>query len=165
MGQANREHNFVIASEFTGHLLTTSSLLIAVATFVVGFLSKRRTDRLTRTLTFIREIYERDGPIRKANLELAMWLSHKKSLHPSDLDINEEKTLVVLLDYFDLIADSANRGIVDPEMIVTHLGGKMRSIFLCANEYILSKRGMLNRPNLYNPLESFLVGHVGEREV
>jgi len=151
--------------ELLGHALTAGSLLIAVVTFAASFLSKRRTDRLTRTLDFVRTIYEHDGPIRQANLELALWLSVEKNLDPDSLTEEDEKTLIGLIDYFDLIADSANRGIVDPEMIAIHLGGKMRSVYRQVENYIKSRREMLKRPGIYKPLEDFVVGYVGDRAV
>jgi len=154
------------SQELLGHALTAGSLLIAVATFAIGFLSKRKSDRLNRTWDFIRVICEEDGPIREANLELAEILS---SENPEEIDgyklpDSKRKTLITLLDYYDLISDAANRGIVDSDMISIHLGGKMRSVFVKVHGYISQTREKLDRPKIYKPYETF-VTRLGNRQV
>lgn len=152
--------------DLLGHALTASSLLIAVVTFAIGFLSKSKADRLSRTLEFLRTIYEDEGPIRQANLETALWLSSNEPIE-SGTALTEEKeaALITILDYFDLVSDSADRGIVDSEMIVVHLGGKMRSMYELTKGYINSRREVLGRPGIYGPLEKFVLQSIRDRIV
>lgn len=146
-------------------LAPTLSILVAVVTFLCTFIYKMRSDRLQRTLEFLRTIYEEDGPIREANLESAMWLRSNPNFAEADLPEQREKSLIAILDYYDIVADSAARGIVDSGMIVVHLGAKMRSMYQCSQGYIERIRVKLNRPNIYQPLEQFVLNVVGDREV
>ena len=146
-------------------LAPTISILVAVGTFLCTFIYKMRSDRLQRTLEFLRAIYEEDGPIREANLESAMWLRSNPTFAEAELPEHREKSLIAILDYYDIVADSAARGIVDSEMIVVHLGAKMRSMYQRSEGYIERLRTQLARPGIYQPLEHFVRNVVRDREV
>lgn len=153
-------------STIIGHSLTAGSLLIAVGTFAFGYVNQKRTERLARTMQFLRAIYEDEGPIRKANSETAALLSSDAALKPvKELPDEQRQSVDVIMDYFDLISDSAQRKIIDQDMIVIHLGGKMRSVYNWNADYITFLREKLGRKAIYNPYETFVKQVVAGREV
>lgn len=155
-------------SEIIGHSITALSLMLAAACYVHRHRREIQAGRLQRTLDFIRTVYERDGPIAQANVELANWIgSGSKPIRDgSDLTDDERNSLMRLLDFFDLISQAALQHAVDREMVVTILGGKMRSVQCEASEYIASVRQALpDRREIYKPYEDFVNFHVGDRPV
>jgi hypothetical protein len=146
-------------------ILTSLSILIVFVTFVVGYLERRACDRRRRTLRFLVAIIEGEGPTNRARREIATWISKGRVIEDDKVDSAEDKTIITVLDYYDVISDTATRGVIDEEMIILHLGGRMRSTYKLFAKYIDARRVTLNRPGLYRPFEKFVVERIKDREV
>jgi hypothetical protein len=105
------------------------------------------------------------GPIHQANLEFAIWISEGRVIENDRIEADDDKTIVALIDFYDLISDSAMRGVVDQEMFILHLGGRMRSAYKMVEEYIEARRESLMRPGLYEPFKRFVTERIRDREV
>lgn len=149
----------------TGEILTSVSILIVLVTFVVGCLQKYFSDRRRRTFQFLLAVMEKQGPIHQANLEFSIWISKGIVFEDDNIEADENKTIIKLLDFYDLISDSAMRGIIDQKMIILHLGGRMRSAYKITEKYIKARRERLERRNLYMPFEKFVTECIKDREV
>ena len=103
--------------------------------------------------------------IHQANLNIALWIRENRIIENDEVDPGDDKIIIGLLDYYDLVADSAVRGIVDREMIVQHLGGRMRSAYHLLEMYIEGRRKKLQRPNLYKPFEEFVANVIKDRSI
>ena len=148
-----------------GDILTSASILIALLTFVIGYLERRSSDRRRRTFEFLRVIMEEEGPIHEANLEFAIWIRNDRVIEDDNIDAEDDKIIIALIDYYDLISDSAMRGVIDQEMVILHLGGRMRSAYKMVAKYIVARRNSLNRPRLYEPFVKFVTERIKDREV
>ena len=146
-------------------ILTSVSILVVLITFAVGYLERRSSDRRRRTLEFLLAIIENEGPIHEANLEFATWISKARVFKNDNVNSEEDKIIIKLLDYYDLISDTAIRGVVDEEMIIVHLGGRMRSAFKMLTNYVHARRETLGRSGLYMPFETFVKNHIRDRNV
>jgi len=107
-------------SEIVAHCITAVTLGIGVAFYVHRHKAKLQADRLERTLDFIRTVYEREGPIHQANMQLAHWLGDgsKKLGDASELSEDKLSVLIRLLDFFDLMSQAAIQNSLDAEMVV-----------------------------------------------
>lgn len=147
-------------------IITAVSILIVFVTFIAGYLERKRYNRRQRTLEFLQSIILEDGPIFRANDQIALWAGEGRTFVSDDIDDKEAMiTIVRILNYFDLIADSAIRGIIDKEMIIVHLGGRMRNTYELLSQYITARRSTLGRPDLYKPYETFVLKTMAGRSV
>jgi hypothetical protein len=110
-------------------------------------------------------VKEEKGPIREASLEFATWISRCQVLEDDDVDAHIDKTIISLIDYYDIISDAAMRGIIDEEMIIRHLGGAMRSTHKVVEKYIEARRVTLERPGLYEQFIKFVTERIKDRRV
>lgn len=98
-------------------------------------------------------------------MEFALWVKRNRLFENDDVSQDEDSVIIRLLDYYDLVADTAMRGVIDKEMIVLHLGGRMRSTYSILSNYIHHRRKKLNRNGLYLPLENFIKKYICEKDV
>ena len=145
-------------------MLTYAPIWVGMALFILGYLERWRYERRRRTqellLSFINE-----EAVNQANLEIALWVKQGRVVADDNVTANDAKVIIYLLNYFDLISDSFERGIVDKKMIILHLGGRMRSTYNMTEKYIQARRLALNRPGLYKPFENFVKERIKDREV
>ncbi len=146
-------------------ILTSVSILVVFATFVVGYLERRACDRRRRTLRFLLAMTEGEGPTNRAHLEIATWIRRGRVIEDDLVDSAEDKTIITVLDYYDVISDTAMRGVIDEEMIILHLGGRMRSTYKMLAKYIEARRKNLKRQGLYRQFQKFVVERIKDREV
>ncbi len=146
-------------------IITYISILVVLFTFSIGYLERRSSDRRRRTFWFLRAVIEDEGNIHQANLIFAIWIRECRVFADDNVDVEEYKTIVTLLDFYDLISDAANRSVIDREMIVSQLGGRMRSAYRMLEHYINARRIQLERPKLYSPFELFVTTHIEDKEV
>ncbi len=146
-------------------IITSISILVVLITFGIGYWERRSSDRRKRTFWFLRAVIEDEGSIHEANLEFASWIRKARIFESDDVDPEEYEVIVTLLDFYDLISDAALRGVVDKEMIVSQLGGRMHSAFKMLKKYIDARRVQLGRPGLYIPFEKFVNNHIKGRDV
>ena len=154
-----------MSSITTGDILTFISILILLVTFVVGYLEKYFSDRRQRTFDFLLTVMKEQGPIHQANLEFAIWIKEDRVFEDDNIEANENMIVIQLLDFYDLISDSAMRGIVDQKMIFIHLGGRMRSAYKVTKKYTEARRKRLGRPGLHKPFETFVTERIKDLEV
>jgi hypothetical protein len=117
------------------------------------------------TLDFLLKVIAEDGEINKTRLDLAIWMSEGKIYEDDNLEPEEKKIIIKLLDYYDLISDAAINGVIDKEMTILHLGGRMGTTYGSLQKYIQCRRHRLGRLGLYKPFESFVTMHIKDREV
>ncbi len=141
------------------------SILVILLTFSVGYLERRSSDRRRRTFWFLRAVIEDQGSIHEANLVFATWIREDRAFVDDNVELEEYKTIVTLLDFYDLISDAANRGVIDREMIISQLGGRMRSAYKMLRLYIEARRTQLERPGLYTPFEKFVTTRIEGKNV
>ena len=141
------------------------SVIVVLITFVFGYIERRSSDRRQRTLEFLLKVIEGEGPIHEAHLQFALWAKNDRVFENDEVTYDEDYIIIKLLDYYDLIADTATRGVIDKEMIILHLGGRMRSTYSILSNYIQHRRRRLNRNGLYLPLEDFIKKDICEKNV
>ena len=146
-------------------ILTAISILIAFVTFVIGYYQNRQSERQKQTLDFLLTINKERGPIHNSTLKMSSWITNGTILKDDNIDSEMDEVVIEVLDFYDLISDSALKRIVDREMIIIHLGGRMRAAYIMVNEYIKARRKRLNRPGLYQPFEEFVTKYICDRDV
>ncbi|MCB1327527.1 MAG: hypothetical protein H7A21_14025 [Spirochaetales bacterium] len=146
-------------------LVTLLSVAAVLITFLFGFMERRSSDRRQRTLEFLLKVIEGEGPIHEAHVKFAGWARQARVFENDELLEEEDNIVIKLLDYYDLVADTAFRGVIDKNMIVLHLGGRMKSTFDLLENYVHHRRIRLRRKGLYLPLETFVRKHVQGRSV
>lgn len=149
----------------TGDILTSASILVALAVFSLGYAERRSSDRRKRTLDFLLALIADDGELSRCNLQFAVWLAEGRGYVDDDIRPDERRVLVKLLDYYDLIADTAAKSVIDKELVIVHLGGRMRSTHQALGDYIAARRRQLGRPGLYRSFERFVAEAIGDRAV
>lgn len=146
-------------------IVTSVSILVVLITFAIGYWERRRSDRRQRTFVFLRAVIEDEGPIHRANLQFATWLKEGRIFENDVIESGDYTTIVTLVDFYDLISDAALRRVIDEEMIISQLGGRMRSAFNMLSVYIHARRNQLGRPGLYMPFENFVKNRIKNRNV
>lgn len=144
-------------------IIAAISVFVGIGTFVLTTWYKRLQNRRDATFEMLRTIIFESGPIYEANLKFAMWCSEGRSF-PDDriADPEDARTVIELLNFFDLIADSATRKIIDKTMVIAHLGGRMKTALALFDGYIKARRVTLERQFLYKSLETFLIENATE---
>ena len=148
-----------------GDALTAFSILTGILTFAVGYRYKNAAERRKRTFDLVLSVIEPGRPAHQVNIAFAGWLREGRTFPDDDVKPEEDEVLVALLDQYDLIADVAERRVINPEMVVVHLGGRMRSAHSALAGYISARRKRLGRPALYRSFERFVHERIGAREV
>jgi hypothetical protein len=143
-----------------GDILTSISILIVLTTFIIGYFERRSYSRRRRTLEFLRAVIEDDGPIHQANCRVATWLGEGRVIACDELEADDDQTIITLLDYYDLVSDTATQAVIDREMVIRHLGGRMAAAHELLSAYISCRRRRLGRPELYQTLECFVSRHL-----
>lgn len=146
-------------------ILTSLSILVVLFSFIFGYLERRSSDRRKRTLEFLLKVIESDGPIHDAHLKFAAWVTASRIFEDDQVSIEDDEVIIRLLDYYDLIADTAMKKVIDKEMVVLHLGGRMRTTYSALSNYVIHRRERLGREGLYKPLEEFITQDVANRSV
>ena len=141
-------------------IITYLSVFVVLITFIFGYMERRSGDRKQRTLDFLLKVIEGEGAIHEAHLELASWVRNSKVFENDDVSPEEDHVIIRLLDYYDLVADSATRGVIDKNMIILHLGGRMRATYTLLSNYITHRRERLARNGLYLPFEKFVKHYI-----
>ncbi|MGJ8644059.1 MAG: DUF4760 domain-containing protein [Luteolibacter sp.] len=147
------------------YLEICATLLVCFFTLVIGYYERVNAERRQRTMAFILEVVSGLGGLHETQLTFSQWKREGRNIKDDQVSDEDDKVIISLLDFYDLIADSASKRILDKEMIITHLGGRMRSAFEILQLYINSRRTRLKRPGLYQPFESFVRKHVFTKEV
>jgi len=145
-------------------MLEYTPIWVGMALFIFGYLERWRSERRRRTQELLLSFINEDA-VNDANLEIALWVKQGRVIEDDNVTPNDAKVIIYLLNYFDLISDSAERGILDKKMTLLHLGGRMRSTYNMTAKYIEDRRSALNRPGLYKPLETFVKERVKDRKV
>jgi len=144
-------------------LVAAASVLVAIFTYFVTTLLDRNQKRRDATFVMLRTIIFEDGPIYQANLEFARWSSQDREFPDDKIDDPEDaKTVVELMNFFDLIADSASKKVIDKGMVIAHLGGRMSTANKMFGDYIKARRDTLERDGLYKPFQDFLKNNAPE---
>jgi hypothetical protein len=146
-------------------IVAITSVSIVFITFVIGYLERRNSNRRRRTLEFLLTIIVDEGPIQDVNIEFANWIREGRVFRSDKVNPDEDRLIIKLLDFYDLISDTAKRGIIDKEMIIIHLGGRMYSTYEMLMNYIHARREKLDRPMLYMPFENFVNNEIKDRSV
>ncbi|MHA2357170.1 MAG: DUF4760 domain-containing protein [Candidatus Heimdallarchaeaceae archaeon] len=141
------------------------SVTIVFITFLVGYLERRNSNRRRRTLEFLLTVIVDEGPIQDVNLEFANWISEGRVFKNDEVNPEEDRLIIKLLDFYDLISDTVKRGIIDKEMTILHLGGRMNSTYEMLINYIYTRRERLDRPMLYMPFENFVIKEIKDKKV
>ncbi|NIP57473.1 MAG: hypothetical protein GWM92_04650 [Gemmatimonadetes bacterium] len=148
-----------------GHVLTSASILVVLVTYCIGYLERRTSERRQRTLDFLMAVKEEEGEIHRASLDFALWISDGTVFENDEVAADVDRTIISLIDYYDITADAAMQGVIDEEMIILHMGGAMRSSYELVEDYIEARRLTLERPGLYRSLERFVAERIGDRDV
>ncbi|PVV11540.1 MAG: hypothetical protein B6D77_06765 [gamma proteobacterium symbiont of Ctena orbiculata] len=146
-------------------ILTSVSILVVLFTFIFGYLERRASDRRKRTLEFLLKVIESDGPIHEAHLKFAAWAAASRVFEDDQVTAEDDEVIIRLLDYYDLIADTAKKKVIDKEMVILHLGGRMRSTYSVLSNYVIHRRKRLRREGLYKVLEVFIIKDVANKNV
>lgn len=144
------------------YLLTSIPLLIL---FFLGYLERKISNRRNRTLEFLLKVIEDDGPIHTAHIQSALWVCEGRRFEDDNVSFEEDETIIRLLDYYDLIADTATKDVIDKEMVILHLGGRMRTTYELLSNYIVHRRIRLSREGLYKNLENFITKEIADKQI
>jgi hypothetical protein len=144
------------------YLITSIPLLIL---FFLGYLERKISNRRNRTLEFLLKVIENDGPIHTAHLRSALWVCEGRIFEDDNVSFDEDETIIRLLDYYDLIADTAMKKVIDKEMVILHLGGRMRTTYVLFSKYISQRRLRLSRDGLYKHLENFITNEIADKKI
>ena len=146
-------------------IVTLLSVIVVLVTFGFGYIERRSNERRQRTLEFLMKVIEGEGPIHEAHIQFASWVKSNRTFLDDDVSIEDDNVIIKLLDYYDLVADTAIRKVIDKEMIILHLGGRMRTTYTTLSNYIHSRRKRLGRSGLYLSLEKFINNHIQQKDV
>jgi hypothetical protein len=152
-------------SRVTSETLVATSILVAIMTFSIGYFHRTAANRNELTFNLMLQIIASEGPVHDANLKFAKWIRNGKYFKDDDVSAEEDEVIIRLIDFYDVVSDASLRGIVDKDMIVLHLGGRMRSAYKVIAEYIKARRVKIGRPGLYRPFVKFVTEYVEKKEV
>ncbi len=152
-------------SKFASETLVAASIIIGVMTFSLGYLHQLSAKRNELTFRLMLQVIASESPVHQANLTFAQWIRDGKSFANDDVSTTEDDAIIRLIDFYDVVADASMRGIVDKQMVITHLGGRMRAAHHVVDDYIDARRKKLGRPNLYLPFETFVAEHIGTQQL
>ena len=140
-------------------------ILVAFISFTLAYIDQEKSKKRRRTLDILYAVIEQRGPTFEANLNFAIWINEEIVLLDDHVDKEVDKVIITMLDFYDLISDTAIRGVIDKEMIIVHLGGRMRSAYDLMKNYIDRRRVSLGRPNLYSRFQIFVEIYIKNRKV
>ena len=167
VGNPMQESN--LASDVTkpqsfADIATALSVLVAIIVFIFSTLRSRIINRRQHTLTVLALIND-DNPVSRAQLEMALWIREKREIKDDNVNPEEDKTIIAILDFYDFVCHTAEKKKLDIDTVVTVIGGRMRSTYNLLWQYIQARRDRLDRKNLYAPFERFVEKHVKNRDV
>jgi hypothetical protein len=55
--------------------------------------------------------------------------------------------------------------VIDKEMVIVHLGGRMRTTYELLSNYIVHRRIRLSREGLYKNLENFITKEIADKQI
>jgi hypothetical protein len=151
-------------SRFSSETLVATSILVAIITFSIGYFHRAAANRNELTFNLMLQIIASEGPVHDANLKFAQWIRNGKNFKDDDVSPEEDEVIIRLIDFYDVVSDASIRGIVDKDMIVLHLGGRMRSAYKVVAEYIKARRARIRRPGLYRPFVRFVTEIVDKKD-
>ena len=99
-------------------IITFSSVIVVLLTFLFGYLERRASDRRQRTLEFLLKIIEGEGTIHEAHLCFAAWVRGNRVIENDEVSQNDDQVIIKLLDFYYLIADTTMKGVIDRQMII-----------------------------------------------
>jgi len=152
-------------SRFTSETLVAASILVGIVTFSMGYFHRAAVNRNEMTFNLMLQIIASESPVHEANIKFAQWVRKGKTFKDDDVSPEEDDVIIRLMDFYDVASDAAMRGIVDKDMIVLHLGGRMRSAYEALAQYIEARRARIHRPGLYRPFVRFVTEFVENKEV
>jgi hypothetical protein len=152
-------------SRLTSETLVAASILIGIVTFSLGYFHRVAVNRNEMTFNLMLQIIASESPVHDANIKFAQWIREGKTFKDDDVSPQEDDVIIRLIDFYDVASDAAMRGIVDKDMIVLHLGGRMRSAYQVLALYINARRARIKRPALYHSFVRFVTEYVADKEV
>lgn len=135
------------------------SILFGVITYIITLHTQRNLDRRQRTFEMLRDIIIVEGPIFKHYSKFENWLTHDRQFEDHNLNDADNQIIYELLSFFNILADCAMRNIIEEEMVVYHVGGRMRQAHYMLTKYIIARRKNHNRPHMYSRFVKFVWKH------
>jgi hypothetical protein len=132
---------------------TAASVLVAVVFGVVTIFQQRQSQRRQYTVDLLTVFFSGER-ISSATA----WLAHRevtKKPVTREISVNDRDHVIAALDYYELIAVLALRGLVDVPIVLDLVGTSMARDFESCRSYIEHRRAT-NAPNIYSDLELFL---------
>lgn len=139
------------------------SIVAAFVTFVVGYISTKRTWRRNNTLDAIKSVLEQE-PLARSHKDMAFWIATREPLETDELDEYEQEVVLRMLEYYSFLSISAMSGSLDLAVLRKHRGVAMRDTLYFCKGYIDARRKRLKRPKLYCDYEEFVEKYVPQRD-
>lgn len=131
---------------------TAASILVAVILGVATVFQQRQIQRRQHTVKLLTSFQSSE---RLAAADA--WMAERIRLGrpvPTDIGADDDARVIMLLDFYEFVANLAQRGMVDIPLLLDLRGGAMTRGFHTCHDYILDRRVKV-APDLYRCLEVF----------
>jgi Domain of unknown function (DUF4760) len=134
--------------------LTSGTILVALATWLVTFRRGRRSEQEARTAEVIANLSVSES-LSEATYQVTRLINDGRKVQYDYLDDSTERHVVKILDYYEYMCDLFESGILSRETVVSLRGQLMvRTYDICA-DYIAETRNRQQR-NIYSAFERFV---------
>lgn len=127
------------------------SLILVLVTAYGGFRMNQLRERRSHTLNVL-VLFSTNEVLAEADRVVAGRLAQPQPI-TNDIEPEFDRHLMHILDHYELIATSFKLGILDKTTVAHLRGGAMKRLYRMAEPYIITRRDMLERPELYKQLE------------
>ncbi len=135
-----------------GDILTLLSVVTAICVFLYKNRSTFLDERRKTTFLLLSRIFE-PGPVAEARITMARWIAEGKTLTDDALvDLETDRVIMFLLDFYEFTCEGAHRGVVDIELLNQESGGRMERAYIVVKEYITAREARLSQQNAKNGL-------------
>lgn len=140
-----------------GDSLDLTALSIAVATGfgAISSFQSAQMQRRQHTIDLLAAFQTADT-LAASDAHVASLM--RRTAHiDDDIDPEDDRYLINLLDYYEFISLSARNGHVDPATVVLLRGPAMVALWRCSSRYVTARRARYG-PGLYAATEAFVTG-------
>lgn len=138
-----------------GSILTALSILAAITTWAVAFARDRAARKMSHTADVIANLSINER-LAEATFQMSKRINERAKIIVEDLDLEAERHVVDILDYYEYLCELYYREVLDKGTIIHLRGRLMRRTFEICEEYISAKRKAQQRPELYLRFEQLV---------
>jgi hypothetical protein len=127
-------------------ILTALSVVGAMVAFVFRSWQSQKQERRTNTFQLLSRLFEQ-GPVAEARIVMARWVAQGRIFENDDVTPEEERVVLVLIDFYEFMCEGALRRVVDAKLLDQEAGGRMERAYFVVRGYERARQERLTRLN------------------